>query len=68
MDNETVEVIGELMQTSERAVCIKFVDARGTEIEQWFPRSQISDQARLDGDKQVSCRIPQWLAEDRGVV
>lgn len=66
---ETVELEGILIRAGANAVLISFVDASGVEREEWIPRSQISDQDWLDKDKKmITCNIPRWLAEDRGVV
>ena len=64
--DERVEIVGELLGSSPKAVKVKIILADGSESEEWFPRSQIKDQTK-DGDT-VGMTIPLWLATDRGVV
>jgi hypothetical protein len=67
MSDERVGVTGELVRRSDKAVLIRYTQPGGHEVEEWFPRSQITDQQRIQGDT-VYMTIPRWLAEDRGVV
>lgn len=69
MDEERVELVGELIRRTDRGVLLKYAQPGGKEVEEWFPRSQLEDQDWVDRDRSiVSCTIPRWLAEDRGVV
>ena len=63
---ERVEIAGELLGTTDKAVNVLLILADGTESKEWLPRSQIADQTK-DGNN-VGMTIPVWLAEDRGIV
>jgi len=65
MSNERVEISGELLGTTDKAVNVLIVLADGTESKEWLPRSQIADQAKNGNN--VTMTIPEWLAVDRGI-
>lgn len=64
---DTVTFAGEVVRKGEKAVLLKFTDARGDVVEHWFPKSQIQSTEHISGQS-YHVTIPQWLAEDRGVV
>jgi hypothetical protein len=66
MSEERVEVVGELLGSTDKAVKVKVTLADGSESEEWLPRSQLADQWKKE--ETVGMTIPRWLAEDRGFV
>lgn len=74
-DRELVELEGDVVGTTDLAIRVKFTGADGNPVISWFPKSQLRE---ADGDDQdvedldegdyLSTMIPQWLAEEKGVV
>jgi hypothetical protein len=72
---ELVELEGDVVGTAEKAIRVRFTGVSGDPVIEWFPKSQLRE---ADGDDQdvedldegdyLSTMIPQWLAEEKGVV
>lgn len=67
MSDERVELTARFLMKSQNGVLLEFVNARGVIDQKWFPRSQLEDKKHVSGEE-YSMTMPQWLAEDRGVV
>ena len=57
-DDVIVEIRGEIVKETERALLIDF----GQDEPEWFPKSQITD------NKHGTFEIPRWLAEEKGAI
>lgn len=69
--DEFVEISGLVEHETERAMLVVFEGLPGVKhaLKHWLPRSQMQDIQRSGPqDEKLTCKIPEWLANEKGLI
>jgi hypothetical protein len=61
--DDLLDFSGEFMAASDSAI---LVDVEGEEV--WLPKSVVGDFDDAEPGDTIDLKIPEWLAEDRGLI
>jgi len=66
---ETVKISGTLKHSRVKALLIA-TTGPGGDVDAWIPKSQITGEQFTSTSEgpQITCRIPRWLAQKKGLI